>query len=129
MIRRPPRSTRTDTLFPYTTLFRSGRCAPEVGDGKLGEQALEHRLAGLAHRLGDFQHAADVLLDGEAAEDGGFLRKIADAESRAPVHRRVGEVLAIQRSEEPRIGKEWVSTGRSGWGPQREKHKEQHMSI
>src|SRR3546814_16908993 len=28
MIRRPPRSTRTDTLFPYTTLFRSG---PHVG--------------------------------------------------------------------------------------------------
>src|SRR3546814_11130885 len=28
MIRRPPRSTRTDTLFPYTTLFRS----PELGD-------------------------------------------------------------------------------------------------
>src|SRR3546814_4110750 len=27
MIRRPPRSTRTDTLFPYTTLFRSLRCA------------------------------------------------------------------------------------------------------
>src|SRR3546814_15524865 len=26
MIRRPPRSTRTDTLFPYTTLFRSGSC-------------------------------------------------------------------------------------------------------
>src|SRR3546814_10503898 len=30
MIRRPPRSTRTDTLFPYTTLFRSGH-----GDGAL----------------------------------------------------------------------------------------------
>src|SRR3546814_4544792 len=28
MIRRPPRSTRTDTLFPYTTLFRSGRVSP-----------------------------------------------------------------------------------------------------
>src|SRR3546814_17793185 len=30
MIRRPPRSTRTDTLFPYTTLFRSrlSRCIP-----------------------------------------------------------------------------------------------------
>src|SRR3546814_9612516 len=28
MIRRPPRSTRTDTLFPYTTLFRS----PAIGD-------------------------------------------------------------------------------------------------
>src|SRR3546814_6653910 len=27
MIRRPPRSTRTDTLFPYTTLFRSPACA------------------------------------------------------------------------------------------------------
>src|SRR3546814_8603981 len=27
MIRRPPRSTRTDTLFPYTTLFRSSRAA------------------------------------------------------------------------------------------------------
>src|SRR3546814_16153875 len=26
MIRRPPRSTRTDTLFPYTTLFRSSTC-------------------------------------------------------------------------------------------------------
>src|SRR3546814_18223540 len=30
MIRRPPRSTRTDTLFPYTTLFRSFRPADEV---------------------------------------------------------------------------------------------------
>src|SRR3546814_1990011 len=30
MIRRPPRSTRTDTLFPYTTLFRSGPAAPPV---------------------------------------------------------------------------------------------------
>src|SRR3546814_5924201 len=28
MIRRPPRSTRTDTLFPYTTLFRSASPAP-----------------------------------------------------------------------------------------------------
>src|SRR3546814_2036379 len=28
MIRRPPRSTRTDTLFPYTTLFRSAAPAP-----------------------------------------------------------------------------------------------------
>src|SRR3546814_2559201 len=26
MIRRPPRSTRTDTLFPYTTLFRAPQC-------------------------------------------------------------------------------------------------------
>src|SRR3546814_10053192 len=31
MIRRPPRSTRTDTLFPYTTLFRSERDRPAPG--------------------------------------------------------------------------------------------------
>src|SRR3546814_13380092 len=31
MIRRPPRSTRTDTRFPYTTLFRSTVVAPIVG--------------------------------------------------------------------------------------------------
>src|SRR3546814_11357292 len=31
MIRRPPRSTRTDTLFPYTTLFRSARIALTQG--------------------------------------------------------------------------------------------------
>src|SRR3546814_6127107 len=29
MIRRPPRSTRTDTLFPYTTLFRSAECSSD----------------------------------------------------------------------------------------------------
>src|SRR3546814_2016211 len=38
MIRRPPRSTRTDTFFPYTTLFRS------VGRGFLWEQKHTHRL-------------------------------------------------------------------------------------
>src|SRR3546814_3675239 len=32
MIRRPPRSTRTDTLFPYTTLFRSLSCDAIVPD-------------------------------------------------------------------------------------------------
>src|SRR3546814_17435205 len=32
MIRRPPRSTRTDTLFPYTTLFRSGGGLPRGRD-------------------------------------------------------------------------------------------------
>src|SRR3546814_7490087 len=34
MIRRPPRSTRTDTLFPYTTLFRSVRRLPGGGRGQ-----------------------------------------------------------------------------------------------
>src|SRR3546814_21014926 len=39
MIRRPPRSTRTDTLFPYTTLFRSG------WDIDLGAKIREARFA------------------------------------------------------------------------------------
>src|SRR3546814_18685542 len=33
MIRRPPRSTRTDTLFPYTTLFRSASLRPRFRPG------------------------------------------------------------------------------------------------
>src|SRR3546814_3641336 len=43
MIRRPPRSTRTDTLFPYTTLFRSTR-ELDVDDGAddLNDLALAH---------------------------------------------------------------------------------------
>src|SRR3546814_19919801 len=40
MIRRPPRSTRTDTLFPYTTLFRSS-----VGDYRAGDVIWLDRLA------------------------------------------------------------------------------------
>src|SRR3546814_3439290 len=46
MIRLPPRSTRTDTLFPYTTLFRSpGRNAhrSEAGRGRLALSALGRR--------------------------------------------------------------------------------------
>src|SRR3546814_3829259 len=38
MIRRPPRSTRTDTLFPYTTLFRS------TGIGHSGEPPTQNRI-------------------------------------------------------------------------------------
>src|SRR3546814_9342468 len=34
MIRRPPRSTRTDTLFPYTTLFRSRRSSRRTSRGQ-----------------------------------------------------------------------------------------------
>src|SRR3546814_3868678 len=42
MIRRPPRSTRTDTLFPYTTLFRSNQVALTTEEKKavLGEYGL-----------------------------------------------------------------------------------------
>src|SRR3546814_4899129 len=47
MIRRPPRSTRTDTLFPYTTLFRSGprcRCRNIAADFPAGGYAGNRRL-------------------------------------------------------------------------------------
>src|SRR3546814_1380262 len=40
MIRRPPRSTRTDTLFPYTTLFRSDCCAVVAYGALLGDGLL-----------------------------------------------------------------------------------------
>src|SRR3546814_6727481 len=50
MLRRPPRSTRTDTLLPYTTLFRSPVAGADKGD-------LRHRCL---HPLGQRHDAADV---------------------------------------------------------------------
>src|SRR3546814_14000618 len=59
MIRRPPRSTRTDTLFPYTTLFRSRLQASLASlptgltpdpDADLIEPGIGGRLHQLAHR-------------------------------------------------------------------------------
>src|SRR3546814_5753302 len=52
MIRRPPRSTRTDTLFPYTTLFRAAcrvgaHCARAVGKAV---DAARRRLLVIVHR-------------------------------------------------------------------------------
>src|SRR3546814_6492463 len=44
MIRRPPRSTRTDTLLPYTTLFRS---VVMLGRNGAGKTSMLHALAGL----------------------------------------------------------------------------------
>src|SRR3546814_6831663 len=40
-IRRPPRSTRTDTLFPYTTLFRSPEPSCDPAGGQVGDDAHE----------------------------------------------------------------------------------------
>src|SRR3546814_1809550 len=48
MIRRPPRSTRTDTLFPYTTLFRSSR----IGGIEEGELRRLERLLAVARGHG-----------------------------------------------------------------------------
>src|SRR3546814_14307114 len=45
MIRRPPRSTRTDTLFPYTTLFRSKQYPGELSGGQQQRVAIARSLA------------------------------------------------------------------------------------
>src|SRR3546814_19096084 len=55
MIRRPPRSTRTDTLFPYTTLFRSVALAVE--ERPQGEADAESRVAMVAVRRIIARHA------------------------------------------------------------------------
>src|SRR3546814_2166825 len=47
MIRRPPRSTRTDTLFPYTTLFRSGDGRRGIGPNA-GQRAQARLVVGKA---------------------------------------------------------------------------------
>src|SRR3546814_9289347 len=60
MIRRPPRSTRTDTLFPYTTLFRSAQSRP-LSPFMLGQYyrfqwssllSFGHRLTGIGLTFG-----------------------------------------------------------------------------
>src|SRR3546814_4088964 len=61
MIRRPPRSTRTDTLFPYTTLFRSPlHLQARVRDELRGRRE---------NRLRDCRHAS-------APEFGGLLHRL-----------------------------------------------------
>src|SRR3546814_5183925 len=65
MIRRPPRSTRTDTLFPYTTLFRSPvveSAAPD--DVRIGIDQLADVVRGLVNL-----HQAHVLAAGDRDDD------------------------------------------------------------
>src|SRR3546814_1405929 len=91
MILRPPRSTRTDTLFPYTTLFRSERHVldADVGDqamrAALGIHVVEHRAAAVH---GPVAHVEVAVADRGHAFD--------DAES--PVHAGLADLVA--RSEE-----------------------------
>src|SRR3546814_2120211 len=78
MIRRPPRSTRTDTLFPYTTLFRSypipfierflGEIGAEGGQPAIDEQQQDEELA---------RREADVpfVVGDRPAGDGEYHRR------------------------------------------------------
>src|SRR3546814_6753357 len=57
MIRRPPRSTRTDTLVPYTTLFRSQKLG-WIGLGRMGYPMAE-RLAKAGHDISVWNRTRD----------------------------------------------------------------------
>src|SRR3546814_11569286 len=104
MVRRPPRSTRTDTLFPYTTLFRSGQRA-DRGDGSavgvgdvLERRATEDALAergdhaAALHDRAHFHAAvgAAILLDHDA-----ILRHVDEAAGQGLEGRRVGKECAV----------------------------------
>src|SRR3546814_20074013 len=67
MIRRPPRSTRTDTLFPYTTRFRSRRFPQRGGSwtagaplpgGDFAPRGVDELVGALRSRIPDLDHAA-----------------------------------------------------------------------
>src|SRR3546814_1938970 len=92
MIRRPPRSTRTDTLFPYTTLFRSpaqrrrGRSAACAGRRPHHRQGAEPRqpdldplparLAEEARAGGGGAHAAALPRQGRSEEHTSELQSL-----------------------------------------------------
>src|SRR3546814_2202831 len=70
MIRRPPRSTRTDTLLPYTTLFRSGADRVVV--------ARDHELDAVGVAVGvDHGHDGDAQLV-RLGDGDGFLLRVQD---------------------------------------------------
>src|SRR3546814_13501928 len=84
MIRRPPRSTRTDTLFPYTTLFRAGGGGPVL----IGPRS--RMLAALK----EVCHAAGL----EARDIGGRRRRgRLEGPASEPGGRRPGRGLGTRR--------------------------------
>src|SRR3546814_15122753 len=119
MIRRPPRSTRTDTLFPYTTLFRSAVISytlylEELESGRSPDLPAP-AIARHYWKLGADATLRDVVLVVRADEahhrdvNHGFACELAGREV-DPAHH-------APRSEERRVGQECVSTGRSRWSP------------
>src|SRR3546814_5967408 len=79
MIRRPPRSTRTDTLFPYTTLFRSwlvgGRRRGDARTGRRGHRDVHAEQAAVS-KLGmqgdrDLQQRAQALYRRQSEAEAG----------------------------------------------------------
>src|SRR3546814_16129490 len=113
MIRRPPRSTRTDTLFPYTTLFRSLVTLVDRKSGYLSAYPVKRRTRRQVTR------AINLMLQGHAAHtltlDNG--REFAGHERIALRSQCQVFFADPYRSEERRVGKEGVSKCRSRWSP------------
>src|SRR3546814_18062267 len=109
MIRRPPRSTRTDTLFPYTTLFRSvpGRGQVQPGYPGQGYRGLLWPLVKRATLMKTAQTVPVLMYHHVSPSDGMITTSPVNFEHQ----------LAWLRSEERRVGKECVSTCRSRWSP------------
>src|SRR3546814_17360225 len=105
MIRRPPRSTRTDTLFPYTTLFRFARNrARPFHDHPRGDPARIGRAARFRRRARQ-NRAAGFLTRATRGERFGSTLNAAPAPP----------ISASQRSATRRGGQECVSPVRSRW--------------
>src|SRR3546814_14034899 len=117
MSRRPPRSTRTDTLFPYTTLFRSTLAdlpeGAEVATGSLRRQAqlaaarLDLRFVGLrgnmATRLAKAAGHDAIVVAAAAIDRLGLAHEIAERLTVELVHPQVGqEALAVESGEDGR---------------------------
>src|SRR3546814_11708232 len=115
MIRRPPRSTRTDTLFPYTTLFRSNSRFNQLGARVVGVTA------GNIDRVAEFSKSECRSKFAVAADPGAKVAAKYDTTMPGPGQTtpsdRTSFVLAPDRSEERRVGQEGVGTGRCRWAP------------
>src|SRR3546814_11346174 len=104
MIRRPPRSTRTDTLFPYTTLFRSGGSPSPVGsefDGRRWAPAVAGARS-LPAALGNFVHQHFGAKAVGTGRDDAHIDHVADLEPKGDdMHRlepgRLADQLAFQQ--------------------------------
>src|SRR3546814_13769741 len=106
MIRRPPRSTRTDTLFPYTTLFRSaGRQVMIACNDATVKGGTYYPLTVKKH-LRAQEIAMENRLPCVYLVDSGGANLPNQAE------------VFPDRSEARRVGNECVSTCRSRWSPE-----------
>src|SRR3546814_5037034 len=96
MIRRPPRSTRTDTLFPYTTLFRSQRRdAVHAGDRqRRAPGAVEHQFGQVVMHGLHARQQRELVVD-LGAEHFGDLGRLRVAVGRSEEH--TSELQSLMR--------------------------------